>query len=453
MIAEFRDYFRCPDSAAAPLRCSAADGEPGFFRFGDQGAGYAPAQGPAPDFSDAAPDLLPLCHVAQGAVDVPFDASAAIRNLREERYLPDHARGVSGGLVRTLYYAVRPLLPTGIRKHLQRRALRNWNSIPFPRWPVDVSVDALMRELMVLALRANGGEPIPFVWFWPDAHRAAMFLSHDVETATGRDFCSTLMDLTAEFGFRSSFQVVPEVRYEVHDAFRQEVTARGFDLNLHGLNHDGHLFDSHEEFTRRRDRMKYYVQEWKVRGFRSPVLYRNSNWMHELPFDYDMTYPNVAHLDPQRGGCCTVMPFSFGRVIELPLTTTQDYTLFNIFSDYTLDLWNRQMDAILEYNGLISLNIHPDYVTDARPREVYRQLLDRLRTVAVERNIWRAKPSEAADWWRARSVMQVIREPNGSWTVSGDPSGRAQVAIARLNREKLDIEFLPGTATPLRGQV
>jgi hypothetical protein len=31
--------------------------------------------------------------------------------------------------------------------------------------------------------------------------------------------------------------------------------------------------------------------------------------MKYLCFAYDMSIPNVAHLDPQRGGCCTIMPF------------------------------------------------------------------------------------------------------------------------------------------------
>jgi hypothetical protein len=278
-------------------------------------------------------------------------------------------------------------------------------------------------------------------------------MTHDVETAVGRDFCATLMDITSSFGFFSSYQVVPEVRYTVPESYRREVVERGCDLNLHGINHDGHLFRDRETFSTRRDRMKYYVQEWKVRGFRSPVLYRNADWMHELPFDYDMTYPNVAHLDPQRGGCCTVMPYTFEKLIELPLTTTQDYTLFNIFSDYTIDLWNKQIDAIIEYNGLISFNIHPDYVIGSQPRDVYRRLLDRLRTVAVERNVWRAKPSEAADWWRARSTMRVVRAANGSWAVSGDPTGQARVAIARLEGGRLACEVLPAAPVPLQSQV
>src|SRR5690349_1659456 len=147
------------------------------------------------------------------------------------------------------------------------------------------------------------------------------------------------------------------------------------------------------------------------------------------------------------------MPYTFGNVIELPLTTTQDYTLFNIFSDFSIDLWNKQIDKIIEYNGLISFNIHPDYIIGAQPRDVYRRLLDRLRTVAAERNVWRAKPSEAADWWRARRGMRVVRAANGSWSISGDSTGRAHVAIARLDGGKLAFEVLPAVQPAIQSQV
>jgi len=440
MSTEFLDYFRCPEGAAASLLSDLGAGLQGFFRFGASGAGFSAAPGASAVFGAATPDLLSRCRIEAGAASIPFDPGAAVRNLREERYLGDGSRGVSSGLVRKAYYALRPLMPTSVRKHLQRRALRNWESIPFPRWPLDLGVDATMHELMGLALRAQGGGEIPFVWFWPEGHRAAAIMTHDVETAAGRDFCSTLMDITAEYGFRSSFQIVPEVRYEVPVSYRREITDRGFEVNLHGLNHDGHLFRNHAEFSRRIMKIREYACAWGARGFRSPILYRNADWMAELPFDYDMSFPNVAHLDPQRGGCCTVMPYAFGRVVELPLTTTQDYTLFNIFQDYSLDIWDRQIERILAFNGLISFIVHPDYVIDARPRETYRRLLGRLRQLAADSNIWFPKPIEVAEWCRARAALRVERSEGQSWRVVGDTSSRARVALARWEQGALHFE-------------
>jgi hypothetical protein len=372
-----------------------------------------------------------------------FNPTLAIDTLRHEKYLQPAGRGAMHRLARKAYYGIRPLLPVSGRKHLQRIALRGWRKIAFPRWPVDTTVDKIMRQLMRLLVRARDCEPVPFIWFWPEGRRAACVMTHDVETARGRDFCSELMDLSESEGFRSSFQVVPEKRYDVPESYRHEILSRGFELNIHGLNHDGGLFREHSEFLARARRIQDYAERWGARGFRSPVLYRNSDWMCNLPFDYDMTFPNTAHLDPQRGGCCTVTPYFLHHLVELPLTTTQDYTLFHILGEHSIDLWKRQIQVVVSHHGLISFNIHPDYLLERRAITVYRRLLEHLRETTEREFLWRALPGEVASWWRDRSQMQLEATSNGEWRVTGPGARRARVAHARLEDERIIVEVQP----------
>jgi hypothetical protein len=56
-------------------------------------------------------------------------------------------------------------------------------------------------------------------------------------------------------------------------------------------------------------RINGYAEAFHARGFRSPSMYRNVDWFRDLNFSYDMSIPNVSRLDPQPGGCCTVMPY------------------------------------------------------------------------------------------------------------------------------------------------
>ena len=67
-------------------------------------------------------------------------------------------------------------------------------------------------------------------------------MTHDVETEAGRKFCSDLMDIDDSFGIKSSFQIVPEGCYQVSDAFLASLRERGFEVAVHDLNHDGHLY-------------------------------------------------------------------------------------------------------------------------------------------------------------------------------------------------------------------
>ena len=165
--------------------------------------------------------------------------------------------------------------------------------------------------------------------------------------------------------------------------------------------------------------------------------------MTSLEFDYDMSFPSVGHLDPQRGGCCTVMPYFLGPLVELPLTTTQDYTLFHILGETDIRLWKVQMDEILEHHGLISCLVHPDYLTAAGRKQIYEKLLEYLTTLREQHNIWAALPSEVARWWRQRSRMRLAKR-NDCWHVVGPGAERAHVAYASLENGKIRYSRMAG---------
>src|SRR5437016_10068499 len=80
------------------------------------------------------------------------------------------------------------------------------------------------------------------------------------------------------------------------------------------------------------------------------------------------------------------MPYFIGRILEIPLTTIQDYMLFHLLGDYSIDLWKRQLAMILEHNGLASFIVHPDYIIERRARGVYEELLDHLSFLRTQRN-------------------------------------------------------------------
>ncbi len=50
------------------------------------------------------------------------------------------------------------------------------------------------------------------------------------------------MDIDDAYGMKSSFQVVPERRYEVTPAYLDSLNKRGFEVAVQDLNHDGRLY-------------------------------------------------------------------------------------------------------------------------------------------------------------------------------------------------------------------
>jgi len=432
----FIEYFRCAENCAEFQPIGNGHSPAGFFRFGPEaicyghvGTGFSSADADA-ELYDARSDV----RLENGSCAIPFDPDSVVENLRRERYVAETlsaGRGpASGGLVRKAYYAVRPMLPVAVRKHLQRASLKGWAGKPFPKWPVDRSVDSVFEQLMALAIKTREVEKIPFIWFWPEGKSGCAIMTHDIETQTGLDFCPPLMDLNDSHGIKSSFQVIPEGRYHATPRDLDEFRNRGFEINVHDWNHDGHLFSNRELFLSRAAKINEVGAKYRAEGFRSGVLYRNTDWYGDLKFAYDMSVPNVGHLDPQPGGCCTVMPFFIGNMLEIPLTTIQDYSLFNILKDFSIDVWKRQVSGILEGHGLASFNVHPDYVIEKQARATYSQLLAFLSGLAVERNIWLPLPREVNRWWRDRSRMNIV-ERDGRLEIEGPSKERARIAYAR----------------------
>ena len=440
------ERYRCPEEFARRKVERTDNASRGFFQFGKDvicygqsscGTPWSPSDG---NLNGNLLDVWNLIQTNGEAAGFPFDPDEVVNNLRHERYLAGaRSDALKASLVRIgrrLYYLLRPAMPSFLRACAKKIHLASWEKTPFPHWPVDTTVDLLLERLLELSLIEGKTRDIPFIWFWPDGLESCSVMTHDVETTAGRDFIRALMDLDQSAGIKASFQIVPEERYEDSEKLLSEIRSRNFEVNVHDLNHDGHLFDDHAEFLTRARKINDYTRKFGAAGYRSGAMYRKQDWYDAFEFDYDMSVPNVAHLDPQHGGCCTVMPYFVGNVLELPLATAQDYFLFYILKDYSVDLWKRQIEMIRRQHGMISFIVHPDYVIAGRNRATFEALLDYLAQLRVGGTVWFALPGEVNRWWRQRSKMRLVSQGSG-WTIQGGGSEHARVAFAYLRNGKL----------------
>jgi len=274
------DYFRCDEALARFKLAEGISGPHGYFRFGEDTICYGQLSTGrvARSLQQPLPEAAASIETNGAALIFPFDPSQVVENLRREHYVPTLVHGrervLSHEWARHVYYFVRDVLPTPVRRSLQRAYFSDWKTRPFPAWPVDFTVDTIHEKTLLLSMRAAGLERAPFIWFWPEGAPSCLILTHDVETAVGRDSSSDLMDLDDAYGFKASFQVVPEKRYEVSSSYVQEISSRGFEFNVHDLNHDGRLYLQREEFQRLWEYTSpawagKFLHEWTGRVMRS----------------------------------------------------------------------------------------------------------------------------------------------------------------------------------------
>jgi uncharacterized protein len=242
---------------------------------------------------------------------------------------------------------------------------------------------------------------------WPNGKKFAFVLTHDVEAPKGVDNCSPLMQLEESLGFRSCFNFVPE-GYTTPKELRDSMTARGFEIGIHDLKHDGKLFQSYSKFEENARRINSYMKEWGAVGFRAGFMLHRLDWMHHLNGLYDSSTFDTDPFEPQPDGAGTIFPFwinvpGCGGYVELPYTLVQDFNLFVILKEQNFDIWKKKVDWIADKGGMVLLDSHPDYMAfngtsvgrDEYDVKVYREFLEWVKT-KYESQYWHALPRDVA---------------------------------------------------------
>jgi hypothetical protein len=368
-----------------------------------------------------------------GGTLLPFDPDEFVVNLRSERYreLGGSARWPVQAVARRSYYALRPLMPHRLQIALRRAFARVQSRAPFPRWPLEPALHDLCAFVATCAAEA-AGEPLPCLEPWPDGHRWALVLTHDVETAVGRDAIERVRAVERSMGYRSAWNLVPE-RYEVDDALVATLRAGGDEVGVHGLRHDGRDLESLATVERRLPEMRRWAERWGAVGFRAPATHRRWEWMPMLGFDYDSSYPDSDPYEPMPGGCCSWLPFFNDTQVELPITLPQDHTLLVILRRDGA-LWCEKAELLRERAGMATIIVHPDYMLDDASLATYQRFLEAYRD---DDTAWRALPREVSAWWRARAATS-LRFVDGAWEAVGPAADRATIGLIAPHRPDVE---------------
>jgi peptidoglycan/xylan/chitin deacetylase (PgdA/CDA1 family) len=363
------------------------------------------------------------------AVQEPFD---------EEDFLYERYHGPNGnrGSLLQLYYALKPAVPRRLQLALRRRYARRQATRTFPAWPIEPLLVQQREDNLRRLVASSGQEAAPIVSYWPCRNRFACILTHDVESPKGIANIERVLEVERKHGLVSSWNFVAEW-YDIPDSTLETLRAAGCEIGLHGIKHDGRLFKDRATFEAELPKIREYMEAWGVEGFRSPATGRNAEWMHELPVAYDSSFPDTDPFEPQPGGCCSIFPFRFGDVVELPITLVQDHTLFTILGEDSIRLWVEKAEWIERHYGLVTLITHPDYLADSELLSRYDEFLGYL---SARERCWHALPRDVTAWWRTREQLSCEPGVDGVRIV-GPADDRASIAWARVGSNgKLELE-------------
>jgi hypothetical protein len=313
-------------------------------------------------------------------------------------------------LARRLYYTIKPVLPRVMINSIKQISAHQTDGKSLRlNWPVEDRYVLFLLEVARQVLLLSQSSELFFLPFWPNGKRFAFVLTHDVEGEEGIQFIEQVADLEESLGFRSSINFVP-LGYHIPPALLQSLKDRGFEIGIHGLKHNGKLFSSERNFMKQANSINNYLKEFNSRGFRSPLMHRQPEWLQALEIDYDLSFFDTDPYEPLPGGTMSIWPFFLGHFIELPYTLVQDSTLMYVLNQNSPRIWLEKLNFIAKYYGMALLNSHPDYLRDKKCFPIYAEFLQYIRD---RDDYWHALPGEVVDWWRERlNGRSLINSPD-----------------------------------------
>jgi hypothetical protein len=293
------------------------------------------------------------------------------------------------------YYALKPWIPRNVQLMARRAWIRRKMGQYGAVWPID----------------AGAGAP-PADWpGWPEKKRFALVLTHDVEDLRGLLRVTRLMEMEERLGFRSSFNFVPE-KYEVSPELRMDLEKKGFEVGVHGLNHDGKYLNS-RNFLRQGPEDQQVSERMERGGIpdaghapQAGLVPRPPHRIRRFHVRYrpvravpgrsrpDISLHRVEQREREKLRRASVHP-------------PQDFLVFIMLREKHLETWKRKMEWVVGKAGMVLFIAHPDYmnfgetkmVSEEYPAEYYGEFLKHIRE-KYHGEYWNPVPRGIAEYTR-----------------------------------------------------
>lgn len=302
-------------------------------------------------------------------------------------------------------------VPVVIRNALFNLLVKSKPDPKWPHWPIEKSVE-LIRHLYIKSISIKLRKKIPYISFWPENKKVAIVVTHDCDTESSFKNIKKIRDIEKKYGIVSSWNILSN-KYKIDKSILKRLKKEGCEIGLHGYNHDNKLpFLKEDKITKRIDSASDLIQEFEIKGFRSPSLLRNKKFLELLSnyFSYDSSTCDTDILSPVaiRSGTCTVFPFFINNMVEIPITMPQDYRLIrlNKTKNQIFEIWKNKINFLREVNGIAVLLTHPDSHIFGNDKYlgVYEKTLKYLTSFE---DYWFTPACKIEKWWNERDKALI----------------------------------------------
>lgn len=277
-------------------------------------------------------------------------------------------------------------IPTHLRMIIYRLLVRFYKYPKpkgFPSFPIEQGLEVLSSIYDNIA-----GKP------QYSSSRTKIILTHDIDTKAGFQWVKDIASLEIKYGFSSIWFVVAHAfaDYRVNYSILDWLASHGFEIGLHGYNHDNKLiFLPPEQMLRRFERCLPLIKRYQMQSFRSPSWFRNRQLFQVLnqylPYDYSYLDADVA-CPGGFGGCLWTKPFQRDGLTHIPTTILYEAPLFmpelgglDATPEKIFQFWQPKLQWLQSCGGNIVVITHPDPAYSGNPKMLaaYELLLSYLQ--------------------------------------------------------------------------
>lgn len=221
-----------------------------------------------------------------------------------------------------------------------------------------------------------------------------------------------IMDILEEEGVPGTF-FIPAKVMEDHPDLCKEIDAKGFEIGHHGYRHERYVDLSAEEQRAIIEKSQNIFQRTigkKAIGYRTP----SGDWSRETAgILYDMGFSYSSSMRGDDRPYRTIIEGKVTDFIEMaPKWDLDDFVQFgyNIFPaepsgqdriagiEQVYQNFKQEFDGYYK-EGLCFVSLcHPQIIGSPGRLRMYHRLIKHMKE---QKNVWFAKGSEIADWWRA----------------------------------------------------